>query len=113
MFKQTDLSRLFIIGPMGSGKSTVGRHLAELLGYVFVDSDAEIETRAGADIPWIFDVEGEEGFRRRETAVLEDLAQRSQAVIATGGGAILAPANRDLMARRGVASHQTQDVFLF
>ena len=102
MAEQTDLSRLFIIGPMGSGKSTVGRHLADLLGYVFVDSDAEIETRAGADIPWIFDVEGEEGFRRRETAVLEDLAQRSQAVIATGGGAILAPANRDLMARSGV-----------
>ena len=63
-----------------------------------IDSDAEIETRAGADIPRIFDVEGEEGFRRRETAVLEDLARRSQAVIATGGGA----ANRDLMARSGV-----------
>ena len=102
MAEQTDLSRLFIIGPMGSGKSTVGRHLADLLGYVFVDSDAEIETRAGADIPWIFDVEGEEGFRRRETAVLEDLAQRSQAVIATGGGAILTPNNRELMARSGV-----------
>ena len=87
---------------MGSGKSTVGRHLAQILGYVFIDADAEIETRAGADIPWIFDVEGEEGFRRRETAVLEDLARRSQAVIATGGGAILAPANRDLMARSGV-----------
>ena len=102
MSEQAHLSRLFIIGPMGSGKSTVGRHLADLLGYVFIDSDAEIETRAGADIPWIFDVEGEEGFRRRETAVLEDLARRSQAVIATGGGAILAPANRDLMARSGV-----------
>ena len=62
MSEQAHLSRLFIIGPMGSGKSTVGRHLADLLGYVFVDSDAEIETRAGADIPWIFDVEGEEGF---------------------------------------------------
>ena len=102
MSKQAHLSRLFIIGPMGSGKSTVGRHLAQILGYVFIDADAEIETRAGADIPWIFDVEGEEGFRRRETAALEDLARRSQAVIATGGGAILAPANRDLMARSGV-----------
>ena len=102
MSEQAPLSRLFIIGPMGSGKSTVGRHLADLLGYGFIDSDAEIETRAGADIPWIFDVEGEEGFRRRETAVLEDLARRSQAVIATGGGAILVPANRDLMARSGV-----------
>ena len=85
---------------MGSGKSTVGRHLADLLGYVFIDSDAEIETRAGADIPWIFDVEGEEGFAARNGGT-EDLA-RSQAVIATGGGAILAPANRDLMARSGV-----------
>ena len=102
MSEQASLSRLFIIGPMGSGKSTVGRHLADLLGYGFIDSDAEIETRAGADIPWIFDVEGEEGFRRRETAVLEDLAQRSRAVIATGGGAILTQANRDLMARSGV-----------
>ena len=62
MSEQAHLSRLFIIGPMGSGKSTVGRHLADLLGYGFIDSDAEIETRAGADIPWIFDVEGEEGF---------------------------------------------------
>ena len=102
MSEQAPLSRLFIIGPMGSGKSTVGRHLADLLGYVFIDSDTEIEKRAGANIPWIFDVEGEEGFRRREKAVLEDLAQRSQSVIATGGGAILVPANRDLMARSGV-----------
>ena len=102
MSVQADRSRLFIVGPMGSGKSSVGRHLADLLDCVFVDSDAEIETRAGADIPWIFDVEGEEGFRRRETAVLKDLAQRSLIVIATGGGAILAPANRDLMARSGV-----------
>ena len=102
MAEQADLSRLFLIGPMGSGKSTVGRHLADLLGFVFLDSDAEIETRAGADIPWIFDVESEEGFRRRETAVLKDFAQRSQAVIAAGGGAIMAPTNRDLMARSGV-----------
>ncbi|NDH39071.1 MAG: hypothetical protein EBY45_01395, partial [Gammaproteobacteria bacterium] len=64
---------LFMIGPMGSGKSTVGRHLAALLEYDFVDSDAEIETRAGADIPWIFDVEGESGFRLREANVLQDL----------------------------------------
>ena len=77
---------------MGSGKSAVGRHLADLLGYVFIDSDAEIETRAGADIPWIFDVEG---IRRHGISAARN-------VIATGGGAILAPANRDLMARSGV-----------
>ncbi len=92
--------RLFLVGPMGSGKSTVGKHLADLLECPFIDSDAEIEQRAGADIPWIFDVEGEAGFRRRETAVLQDLAERS-GVIATGGGAVVAEENRELMARTG------------
>ena len=94
--------RLFLVGPMGSGKSTVGRHLADLLERPFIDSDAEIESRAGADIPWIFDVEGEAGFRRRETAVLKDLVESPGAVIATGGGAILAAENREMMARAGV-----------
>ena len=94
--------RLFLVGPMGSGKSTVGRHLADLLDCPFIDSDAEIESRAGADIPWIFDVEGETGFRRRETTVLKDLVEQPAAVIATGGGAILATENRELMARAGV-----------
>ena len=93
---------VFMVGPMGSGKSTVGRHLAQLLGYDFIDSDAEIEARAGADIPWIFDVEGEEGFRRRETAVLLDLSTLQHVVIATGGGAILAEHNRQVMADSGV-----------
>ena len=94
--------RLFLVGPMGSGKSTVGRHLADLLECPFIDSDAEIESRAGADIPWIFDVEGEAGFRRRETTVIKDLVAQPAAVIATGGGAILAAENRELMARAGV-----------
>ena len=94
--------RLFLIGPMGSGKSTVGRHLADLLACSFIDSDAEIESRAGADIPWIFDVEGEAGFRRRETTVLKDLVEHPAAVIATGGGTVLAAENREMMARAGV-----------
>ena len=94
--------RLFLIGPMGSGKSTVGRHLADLLDCPFIDSDAEIEFRAGADIPWIFDVEGEAGFRRREITVLKDLIERPSAVIATGGGAILAAENREMMSRAGI-----------
>ena len=94
--------RLFLVGPMGSGKSTVGRHLADLLDCPFIDSDAEIESRAGADILWIFDVEGEAGFRRRETTVLKSLVEQPAAVIATGGGAILATENRELMARAGV-----------
>jgi len=101
MPEQTVGSPVFMVGPMGSGKSTVGRHLAGLLGYSFVDSDAEIESRAGADIPWIFDVEGEAGFRRRETAVLKDLAEQPDAVIATGGGAIIADENRALMSSTG------------
>jgi shikimate kinase len=94
--------RLFMIGPMGSGKSTVGRALANFLDCTFVDSDAEIEARCGADIPWIFDVEGEAGFRRREAAVLRDLAGRSRVVISTGGGAVVTAANRQLMSETGV-----------
>ena len=94
--------RIFLVGPMGSGKSTVGRHLSDILDCPFIDSDAEIESRAGADIPWIFDVEGEEGFRRRETTVLKDLVEHPGAVIATGGGVILAAENREMMARAGV-----------
>ena len=94
--------RIFLVGPMGSGKSTVGRHLSDILDCPFIDSDAEIESRAGADIPWIFDVDGEEGFRRRETTVLKDLAEHPGAVIATGGGVILAAENREMMARAGV-----------
>ena len=95
-------SPVFMVGPMGSGKSTVGRCLAGLLGYSFIDSDIEIESRAGADIPWIFDVEGEAGFRRREASVLADLACHRHVVIATGGGAILAEENRQLLADRGI-----------
>ncbi|CBL45918.1 Shikimate kinase I protein [gamma proteobacterium HdN1] len=93
---------VILIGPMGAGKSTIGRQLAALLRYEFVDSDHEIEARTGADIPWIFDVEGEEGFRKREEAVIDDLTQRQHIVLATGGGAILREANRRAMSARGV-----------
>ena len=94
--------RLFLVGPMGSGKSTVGKHLAKLLSYPFIDCDAEIESRAGADIQWIFDVEGEAGFRQRETSVLKNLVEQPCGVIATGGGAIVAQENREMMRRFGV-----------
>ena len=87
---------------MGSGKSTIGRLLSNELKLEFIDSDKVIVDRAGADIPWIFDVEGEEGFRRRETTVLKDLVEHPGAVIATGGGVILAAENREMMARAGV-----------
>ncbi len=93
---------VFLVGPMGSGKTTIGRHLAKALRVEFIDSDHEIEKRTGATIPWIFDIEGEEGFRKREKAVIDDLTQRKGMVLATGGGAILAPENRRCLSSRGV-----------
>lgn len=93
---------VFLVGPMGAGKSTIGRLLAQQLRWPFVDTDREIEQRCGADIPWIFEKEGEPGFREREASVLEDLCQGSGAVIATGGGIVLRPENRQRMAEAGV-----------
>ena len=93
---------VFLVGPMGAGKTTVGRQLAKLLRLTFFDLDAEIEARSGADIPWIFDVEGEAGFRKRETAMLTELASKNNVVIATGGGVVLDPGNRALMSSSGL-----------
>lgn len=87
---------------MGAGKSTVGRELAALLGLSFIDSDHEIERRTGVSIPWIFDLEGEVGFRAREAGVIEELSARDGVVLATGGGAVTTAANRDLLGARGV-----------
>ncbi|HKJ76844.1 MAG TPA: shikimate kinase AroK [Gammaproteobacteria bacterium] len=87
---------------MGAGKTTIGRQLAKATGKEFVDSDHEIENRTGASIPWIFDVEGEEGFRRREREMLAELTEREGTVIATGGGAVLSPETRKLMRKRGL-----------
>jgi shikimate kinase len=86
---------------MGAGKSTVGRQLAEALGYEFRDSDQEIQRRTGVDIPTIFEFEGEEGFRKRERGVVEELAQEDGIVLATGGGVVLTPENRQQLAARG------------
>lgn len=94
--------RIVLVGPMGAGKSTIGRMLARELGYRFMDSDRIIEERCGANIPWIFDVEGEEGFRQRETAMLGELAGESGAVIATGGGAVMKPENHELLKRNAM-----------
>jgi shikimate kinase len=91
---------LFLVGPMGAGKTTIGRLLATELSVPFLDTDREIEARCGADIPWIFDVEGEAGFRARETAMLEELSQLSNIVLATGGGIVMAEPNREYL-RRG------------
>jgi shikimate kinase len=95
-------NNVFLIGPMGAGKTTIGRQLAQQLGLEFIDSDHEVERRAGADIPWIFDIEGEAGFRRRERAVIQDLCQRRGLVLATGGGAVLDADNRLELAQNGL-----------
>lgn len=88
------MENVILVGPMGAGKSTIGRLLARELRLPFKDSDKEIEQRTGADIPWIFDVEGEQGFREREQAAIADLCQEHGLVLATGGGAVLRPENR-------------------
>jgi len=98
---QKSLNNVFLVGPMGAGKTTIGRLLAEELGKQFHDSDQAIEERAGADISWIFDVEGEPGFRVRESAAIEDLCAMDNIVLATGGGAVLAEANRQHLRKRG------------
>ncbi len=86
--------KIILVGPMGAGKSTIGRHLGRALGYVFHDSDREIESRTGANIPWIFDVEGEPGFRKRETNMIAELLENEDIVLATGGGAVTVPETR-------------------
>jgi len=92
---------IFLVGPMGSGKSAVGRQLARELGRTFVDSDAEIERRTGVDIAYIFEKEGEPGFRAREAEVIELLTRQHGIVVATGGGAILDPGSRGRLRGRG------------
>lgn len=96
-----DAGNIFLVGPMGSGKSAVGRRLAGRLGLEFVDSDDEIESRTGVDIPYIFEREGEAGFRQRESDVLDELTQRRGVLIATGGGAVLDAATRERLKARG------------
>lgn len=101
---------IFLIGPMGAGKSTVGRHLAQLLDKDFHDSDQEIEKRTGASVALIFDIEGESGFRRRETAVLDELTRGDNVVLATGGGVILSEENRGLLRTRGTVVYLDADL---
>jgi shikimate kinase len=95
------IRNIYLIGPMGSGKTAVGRQLARQLHLKFHDSDVEIERRTGVDIPYIFEKEGEAGFREREREVIDLLTQLDSVVIATGGGAILLPENRARLAERG------------
>jgi len=94
------MQNIILIGPMGSGKTTVGKQLAKRLRMDFVDSDHMIEERCGVSISTIFDIEGEDGFRKRETKMLAELCERSGVVLATGGGAIVTEENRILL-RKG------------
>lgn len=93
---------IFLIGPMGAGKSTIGRQLAQMLNMDFLDSDAVIEERAGADIEWIFDIEGEAGFRKREEKILNELTQAQGLVLSTGGGSVVSKDNRNVLSARGI-----------
>ena len=101
------LHRVFLVGPMGAGKTTIGKYLAQQLKLEFADTDSEIEARTGADIPWIFDVEGEDGFRDREQQVVEEMTQWDNIVLATGGGVVLRPENRRAWVAAALSSTST------
>ena len=92
---------VFLVGPMGAGKSTIGRLLSSEIHTEFFDSDKVIEERCGANIPWIFDMEGEAGFREREEHAIDELTQMGGIVLATGGGAVMRDVNRQHLAARG------------
>lgn len=95
-------SRIFFVGPMGAGKTTIGSKLAENLGMDFSDLDHEIEQKTGADIPLIFELEGEAGFRKRETLALKESALKNNIIIATGGGAVISEENRTILKTTGI-----------
>ena len=103
-------NNIFLIGPMGAGKTTIGRHLATLLHKRFVDVDHEIERRTGVTIPVIFEIEGEAGFRRRESTLLTELSQDEDIVMATGGGAVLMEENRRILKERGTVVYLHADI---
>ena len=97
-----DKRNVILVGPMGAGKTTIGRQLAHKLNLTFLDSDHEIENHTGVDIPLIFEKEGEEGFRKREAEMIDQLTQRKNIVLATGGGAVLREENRKNLVNRGL-----------
>ena len=97
-----ELPSVFLVGPMGAGKTTIGKLLAKQLGRTFVDSDWYIESQTGADIAWIFAKEGEVGFRERETRAIDELTQNPHIVLATGGGAVMSAENRAFLHQRGI-----------
>lgn len=103
-------SNIFLIGPMGAGKSTIGKQLAQALKLSFIDTDQEIEKRTGADIAWIFELEGEQGFRMREQQVIKELCERPGLVLATGGGAVTTPENRTALTTHGTVVYLSASI---
>ncbi len=101
---------IFFVGLMGAGKTTIGRQLAKHLNKTFYDTDHEIEKRTGVNIPLIFELEGEAGFRKREAAIIEELSQMQNIVLATGGGAILIQKNRDNLKKNGTVIYLRANV---
>lgn len=101
---------IYLVGLMGAGKTTIGRLLAKHLHKTFYDTDHEIERRTGVNIPLIFEVEGEAGFRKRETSIIEELSHKKNIVMATGGGAVLAEKNRDTLKQRGTVVYLKANV---
>jgi shikimate kinase len=101
---------IFFVGLMGAGKTTIGKILAKHLGKIFYDTDHEIEKRTGVKIATIFELEGEDGFRKRETAIIQELSQLSNIIMATGGGAILAVDNRELLKSNGTVIYLRANV---
>jgi shikimate kinase len=102
MTNKKKLDNLFLVGPMGAGKTTIGRFLASALKKEFYDSDQVIEERTGAEILWIYDLEGEDGFRHREIKVIDDLTKLDGIILATGGGTVTSPENRQALKKNGV-----------
>lgn len=98
----TKSNNIFLVGPMGAGKTSVGRYLARVLNKEFYDSDHEIEKKLGASLTWIFDIEGMEGFRQREARVIEELSKLSNVVVSTGGGCIETPGVREILRESGI-----------
>jgi shikimate kinase len=101
---------IYLVGPLGAGKSTIGRYLADELKMDFFDTDTVIEERCGAEISWIFDVEGEAGFRKREEKVVHDLTEKTGIVLATGGGVVESGANRARLSARGTVVYLKVDL---
>ena len=104
------LNRIFLVGPMGVGKTTIGHKLSQLLSYEFIDTDAVIEKKTGVKIDRIFEIEGESGFRKREELVIEEISWCNKIVVATGGGCILSKKNRSALSERGLVLYLTSQI---